>query len=98
MLHDDPDAILANLFDKRVGLITYNHYSELLPFTRQALLCEKDQFRTAAARLYQTLHDMDEQEYEFLIAKRFPNNAIGKVLNDRLTRAAARFPDLPHQL
>jgi L-threonylcarbamoyladenylate synthase len=98
VLHDDPDELLVNLLDKRVGLITYNHYSELLPFAQQALLCENDQYRTAASRLYKTLHEMDEQDYELLIAKRFPNNEIGKVLNDRLARASARFPDFPEQL
>lgn len=94
LVTDDPDGLLSKNLPQRVGLITYNHYSELLPMTHQVLLCESDQWRTAAARLYQTLHEMDQKDLDLIIVKRFPDNEIGAVLNDRVTRAAARFPEL----
>lgn len=60
----------------------------LLPQEHQYLLSEKGDLNEAAARLYQLLHELDVQSYRQIICERFPDQGIGRAINDRLLRAA----------
>ncbi len=88
----DPDQLIALNVAKKIGLITYNQYSNCLPKEQQILLCKNEDFREAARNLYAALHDMDNRYFDLIIAKQFPPSAIGIALNDRLNRAAAPKP------
>ncbi len=72
-----------------IGVITYNNYTQLLPSEKQLVLCENDDFKTAAANLYAAMHTMDGKGYDLIIAHKFPEPGIGLSLNDRLNRARA---------
>ena len=41
----------------------------------------------AASKLYDSLHELDRQKLDIIIAERLPNNGLGKSMNDRLQRA-----------
>lgn len=41
----------------------------------------------AATNLYNAMHTLDSQNLDIIIAERFPNNGLGKSINDRLQRA-----------
>ena len=43
----------------------------------------------AAANLYQALHDLDSQNLTLILAEKFPEEGLGKTINDRLQRAAS---------
>jgi L-threonylcarbamoyladenylate synthase len=46
----------------------------------------------AAARFFPALHQLDEANVVGIVARRFPEHGLGRALNDRLTRAAAKEP------
>lgn len=87
IVSDNPDREIVEFVNQRIGIISYNNYSELLPYEQQLLLCENDDFNTAAANLYAAMHSMDNKGYDLIIAKRFPETGIGSSINDRLNRA-----------
>jgi len=87
ILSDDPDKDIAHFSNYKIGVITYNNYSELLPYEQQVLLCKNDDFKTAAANLYAAMHSMDNKNYDLIIARKFPGTGIGLSINDRLNRA-----------
>jgi L-threonylcarbamoyladenylate synthase len=41
----------------------------------------------AASKLYDSLHQLDRQNVDIIIAERFPDLGLGKSINDRLERA-----------
>lgn len=47
-------------------------------------------WKTAAARLFACLRRLDESQSELIVAERVPEIGLGRAINDRLRRAAAR--------
>jgi L-threonylcarbamoyladenylate synthase len=47
----------------------------------------------AAKNLYAALHDMDSRGFDCIFIEPFPNEGLGKTMNDRLKRATAKFQD-----
>ena len=47
--------------------------------------------REAAARLFDVLHELDSLGAACIIAEWMPDRGLGRVMNDRLARAAAKF-------
>lgn len=90
ILSDDPETDIYQYSNLKVGLITYNTYSSLLPRDQQILLCQQDDFKTAAANLYGAMHLMDSRNYDIIIVQKFPETGIGLSINDRLNRAKAQ--------
>ena len=44
----------------------------------------------AASKLYDALHQLDNQDLDIIIAEEFPDYGLGKSINDRLKRATKR--------
>lgn len=47
----------------------------------------------AAKNLYAALHEMDARGFDRIFIEPFPNEGLGKTMNDRLKRATAKFQD-----
>lgn len=54
------------------------------------VLSEEGHLEEAAARLFQSLRSLDQWEGEGILAEPFPNEGLGRAINDRLQRAATR--------
>lgn len=85
---DDIDTEIMKHTGLHIGVITYNIYTELIDRNDQLLLCTLNDMNTASRNLYAAMHDMDERNYDVIIARRFPQAGIGIALNDRLNRAS----------
>jgi L-threonylcarbamoyladenylate synthase len=53
-----------------------------------AVLCETGDMREAAARLFETLHELERQKVTTIHAQFAPEQGLGAAINDRLRRAA----------
>lgn len=73
---------------KSFGVITYNNYDHQISIDRQMILCSGSDYVAAAKNLYAAMHAMDKKGYDLIIAKKFPDEGIGRALNDRLQRAS----------
>jgi len=62
---------------------------ENVPIKKQVILSTKGSLKAAARRLYAALRALDESGAERIFAERFPDEGLGRTLNDRLEKAAA---------
>jgi L-threonylcarbamoyladenylate synthase len=53
----------------------------------QEVLSKKSDLNEAAKGLYAALHRLDNSNVQIIIAERFPDEGLGKTINDRLERA-----------
>jgi L-threonylcarbamoyladenylate synthase len=79
---------LLKLFQqKKVGLLLFNkevlHSKNIV----QEVLSTKGDLNEAAKNLYAALHRLDQKKLDAIIAEKFPNEGLGKTINDRLQRA-----------
>lgn len=50
--------------------------------------------RLIAKDFYQKLYDLDKQNFDVIVTKKFKDKGIGKALNDKLKRASAEMKKL----
>lgn len=74
---------------KKTRAIRFNKYSPLLPESQQILLSKDSNLYEAASKLFAVLRELDKMDLDFIIAEKFPNETIGRAINDRLNRAAS---------
>lgn len=87
IVSDNLDQDILKYTGRKVGVITYNAYSNLLEHEHQVLLCLDDDFKTAGTNLFAAMHIMDSRNYDIIIARKFPETGIGASINDRLSRS-----------
>lgn len=90
ILCDDLEQVVRDHNNFRIGVITHGNYAASVTADNQWILCKDNEWETAAHNLYAALHEMDERNYELIIAKTFPETGLGSALNDRLRRAAMK--------
>ncbi len=74
----------------RAGLLTYQLVADTSQFAAVEVLSESGDLREAAARFFAALRRLDSQCLDLIVARSFPDHGLGRALNDRLQRAAAR--------
>lgn len=79
-------AVEANK-NLRIGLLTYNDILNDDAIHFKIVLSEGKNLEEAASKLYDALHQLDQQDLDLIIAERLPDYGLGKSINDRLTRA-----------
>lgn len=80
------DAINNN-HNKRIGLLLFNSKVEDKNIVLQEVLSDKGNLKEAASNLYAALHRLDSLNLDVIIAELFPDNQLGRAINDRLKRA-----------
>lgn len=76
-------------YDKmRIGVISlYQEMNHSSVISKEILSPTKNLYE-AASKLYAAMHRLDKHKLDIIIAEVFPNNSVGKSINDRLQRAA----------
>ena len=74
---------------ERTGVICFTDAPSTTSFAAVRILSERGDYREAAARLYDTLHELDRLGLDLIVALRFPDRDLGRTINDRLERAAS---------
>lgn len=83
----DIDALLRRFAGRRIGIISFRQEH---PGHRCEVLSERGDLAEAARNLFAVLRDLDASECAVILAERFPDEGLGRAINDRLRRAAAR--------
>ncbi len=78
---------LKNHTGKRVGVILFKTAIKKDKALTQIVLSPEGDMAIAASRLYESLHRLDHQNLDVIIAEIFPDYGLGKTINDRLNRA-----------
>lgn len=73
--------------DQRIGIISFDKNYGNFP---QVILSVKGDMQEAAANLFKALRQLDSEEIDMILAEKVPDIGLGKAINDRLERAAAK--------
>jgi L-threonylcarbamoyladenylate synthase len=76
--------------DKKVGAITFQNPHPEIPLERQIILSPSGDLKEAAQQLFAGMRQLDKQSLEIIIAEWLPEQGLGRAINDRLKRAAAK--------
>lgn len=85
-----PKELLENHPGKAVGVIRFREKTEGVPEHQQLILSAGGDYREAARRLFAGMRYLDQLELDVIIAELLPEENLGRAINDRLRRAAAR--------
>jgi L-threonylcarbamoyladenylate synthase len=76
--------------DMKIGVLAFQQALQNIPLTQQKILSPEGDLKIATANLYNSLHELDSLNLDLIIAERFPDEGLGRTLNDRLTRATQK--------
>jgi len=79
--------LLKSFKGKNVGLLLFKNKILTKKSLTYEVLSRKGDLKEAAKNLYAALHRLDSKKLDIIIAERFPNEGLGKTINDRLERA-----------
>ena len=80
-----------NYFDgKKIGLLLFKNPISTKEIIHQEILSSSGNLNEAAKNLYAAMHRLDQLNLDVIIAERFPDNGLGKVINDKLERATKK--------
>lgn len=71
----------------KIGLLLFKEDIDSNENIVKELLTNNKDLKEAAANLYAAMHRLDRKNLDLIIAEKFPNNSLGKSINDRLKRA-----------
>lgn len=75
--------------DKKIAFLTAGIISETIPNNLTIFnLSEQNDLDEVARKLYNTLFEIDNLNFDEIIFKYFPESQLGSTINDRLTRAS----------
>ncbi|QOD59607.1 threonylcarbamoyl-AMP synthase [Polaribacter haliotis] len=77
---------IKNHPNKKIGILVFKDSLKDKNLT-EIILSENGLMHEAASKLYNSLHELDSLKLDVIIAERFPDNGLGKSINDRLQRA-----------
>ncbi|MBK7149693.1 MAG: threonylcarbamoyl-AMP synthase [Bacteroidetes bacterium] len=83
------EAASLNL-QKNSAVIGFNEWLPVVPKDQQFLLSEKGNLNEAAKNLFAVMRQLDQMQLDEIVAVEFPEIGLGKAINDRLQRAAAK--------
>jgi L-threonylcarbamoyladenylate synthase len=88
---------IGNLLDEppagRQGVLAFQHCPHPERYAAIEILSPCGTLSQAAAALFAALRRLDAQHLDGIVAERFPNEGLGRAINDRLQRAAYRAAD-----
>jgi len=76
--------------DGRIGVLTLQWRADLPEHTVQIALSESGDLAEAAQNLFAALRALDQADIDLILAEMVPEEGLGRAINDRLRRAAAR--------
>jgi len=80
------EALLSRFAGRSVGVISFHKEYHA---HRCEMLSEDGDLAMAARNLFAVLRELDHSDCDVIVAEEFPNEGLGRAINDRLRRASA---------
>ncbi len=85
----DVDDFIKNNSSKKIGIISfYKDYN--VEKNQSRILSPTKDLKEAAHNLFSAIRELDASDVDVIIAEKFPDNFLGRAINDRLQRASAK--------
>lgn len=76
--------------DKALALLSYKETYSDISWVQKEVLSQKGNITEAAQKLFAAMRRLDEGEASLILAEYFPEEGLGRAINDRLHRASHR--------
>ncbi|MCB0559019.1 MAG: threonylcarbamoyl-AMP synthase [Lewinellaceae bacterium] len=86
----DTESLLSQYHGQRAGAITYRKAAPGISPERQLVLSPTGNLAEAARNLFAGMRRLDALQLDVILAELLPEEGLGRAINDRLRRAAAR--------
>lgn len=86
----DISKIIQQSSGKRIGVLSFQKQYEAIPREWQVVLSPEGDFREAARNLFAAMRYLDSLGLDLIAAELLPEIDLGRAVNDRLRRAAAK--------
>jgi L-threonylcarbamoyladenylate synthase len=83
-------SLLQQYTAQQIGFIGFTHKRVELPEENQLILSEQADISEAARKLFSAMRQLDGMPVEVIFAELLPEKELGRAVNDRLRRAAAK--------
>lgn len=87
ILLEDAKSFIEKNQNLTIGLIKFTGDLDQANNIHYEILSPNGDLNEAAAKLYDTLHQLDQLSLDVIVAEKFPDHGLGKSINDRLERA-----------
>lgn len=87
ILVSDVEKELLKHPNLKIGVLLFQNSINKVTIQSKEILSEKGDLKEATTNLYAAMHRLDKQNLDLIIAEKFPENDLGKSINDRLERA-----------
>ncbi|HLF35811.1 MAG TPA: L-threonylcarbamoyladenylate synthase [Cyclobacteriaceae bacterium] len=87
----DHDLPAMNVVAANAGILSFNKLRDEVPAENQYMLSGNSDLKEAGKNLFTGLRFLDNLDIQIIYAELVPETGIGKAINDRLRRAAARL-------
>ncbi len=85
------EKMLPRWINNKVATVCFTKLFEDVPPEQQFVLSPEGSLPEAAKNLFAALRAIDQLQVDVILAEIFPNEGIGRAINDRLNRAGAAF-------
>ncbi len=85
------EKMLPGWINKKVATISFTKQFKAVPPQQQFILSPEGSLDEAAKNLFAALRSIDQLQVDVILVEIFPNEGIGRAINDRLNRAGAAF-------
>ncbi len=86
-LTENIEKMIAENPTEKIGVLSFETKIENANLVHQEILSPTGNLEEVAKNLYAAMHRLDKLNLTMIIAERFPNQGIGRAINDKLERA-----------
>lgn len=88
LVFGDIDSHLHYFKHDRIGIISFYKKYEFIDDEKQFTLSRDKNLDEAARKLFSAMRDIDKLDIDVILAEKFPDEGLGRAINDRLKRAS----------
>lgn len=89
----NPNDYLQSYNPQRMGILSFQSSYPQVPSQNQFILSPEGNLDKAAQQLFAAMRCIDKLEIDLIVAERFPDEGLGRAINDRLKRASVEEVD-----
>lgn len=83
------ENLIRQYKNRKIGIISFGTEYADVPTANQVILSKTHNLDEAAAHLFSALRELDHKDVDYILSERFPDEGLGKAINDRLKRASS---------
>lgn len=87
LIHGDPKKYFNYFEPERTAVITFSAVYVEVPARNQMVLSHNRNLDEAAQNLFAAMREIDRLDVDVILAEKFPDEGLGRAINDRLKRA-----------